>query len=78
VVAVLPQASVAVNVLICVRLHPVEVTGPSAVVIVGVLQLSVAEADPSAAFMSDAAGLQPNDVAVPLAVITGFTLSNTV
>jgi len=78
VVAVLPHASVAVNVLICVRLHPDELTVPSADVIVGVLQLSVAVADPSAAFISDAAGLHPNDVPVPLAVITGFTLSNTV
>jgi hypothetical protein len=55
---VLPQASVAVNVLTCDLLHE-PVTAPSAGVIVGVLQLSVADALPNAAVIADATGLQP-------------------
>jgi hypothetical protein len=57
-VDVLLQASVAVNVLVCERLHPLLTTGPSPDVIVGdAVQKSVAVAVPSepAGF----AGLQP-------------------
>ena len=71
VVAVLPHASLAVNVLVrdCVQ---VPVTAPSLAVTVGLPeQLSVAEAEPSAASISDAEGLQPRVVVVPFAVIDG-------
>ena len=60
VVAVLSQASLAVNVLLCEREHPSLVTGPSLGVIVGWLHASVAEAVPKAPVISDAAGLHPN------------------
>ena len=57
-VAVLPQASVAVNVLVCDLIH-VPLTGPSLDVTVGVPQASVAVAVPSAALMAADDGLQP-------------------
>ncbi len=57
-VAVLPQASVAVNVLVCDRTH-VPLTGPSDDVTVGVPQASVAVAVPSAALIAAVDGLQP-------------------
>ena len=60
-VAVLPQASLAVNVLVCEALHEVVVIVPSVDVIVGVLQPSVAVAEPSAAEIADEVGLQPSD-----------------
>jgi len=63
-VAVLPQASIAVNVLVCEE-EQVEVnTAPSVNVIVGIPQPSVAVADPSAALISEAAGLQPSGTVV--------------
>jgi hypothetical protein len=46
-----PQASVAVKVLVCVRLQPLEMTFPSLNDTTGVPQLSVAEAVPSAALI---------------------------
>src|SRR6187402_3024797 len=58
-VAVLPQASLAVNVLVCEALHEVVVIVPSVNVIVAVLQPSVADAEPSAAEIADEVGLQP-------------------
>ena len=58
-VAVLPQASLAVNVLVCDALHEVVVIDPSVDVIVVVPQASVAIAVPSAALISEAEGLQP-------------------
>jgi hypothetical protein len=60
-VAVLPQASLAVNVLVCEALHEVVVIVPSVDVIVVVLQPSVAVAEPSAAEIADEVGLQPSD-----------------
>ena len=39
-------------------------------------QASVALADPNAKLMSDAAGLQPNDVPVPFAEIVGGVVSS--
>ncbi len=57
-VAVLPQASVAVNVLVCDRTH-VPLTGPSLDVTVGVPQASVAVAVPSAALIAAVDGLHP-------------------
>lgn len=71
VVAVLPQASVAANVLVWVMLQLVVDWGPSLKVTVGMLQASVALAVPSAALRSEALGLQPSDNVVPLAVIVG-------
>ena len=56
-VAVLPQASTAVNVLTCERRQPLLVTAPSLCVTVGVLHASVAEAEPSEVLIS--VGLQP-------------------
>ena len=61
IVAVLLQASVALKVLVCDLAH-VPVTSPSLDVIVTVaVQLSVAVAEPRAAVIADATGLQPND-----------------
>ena len=59
-VAVLPQPSLAVNVLVCEALHEEVVIVPSVDVIVVVLQPSVAVAEPSAAAISEAEGLQPS------------------
>ena len=78
VVALLPQPSIAVNVLVCVLKHPSEVTAPSLDVNVGAPHASEAVAVPSAALMSEAVGLQPKLVAVPFAVIVGVVLSVTV
>ena len=58
-VDVLPHASIALNVLVCVRLHPLLITDPSLNVSVGVLHASDAEAPSSAAVIEDDAGLQP-------------------
>jgi hypothetical protein len=74
-VAVLPQASIAVNVLVCERSQLLLLTLPSLCVTVVVPQASVADAEPSALLISDAAGLQPSVVVVPLAVIEGGVLS---
>ena len=63
-VAVLPQASIAINVLICEALQEVVVTAPSVNVIVAVLQPSEALAEPSAAVISEAEGLQPSVTSV--------------
>src|SRR5258705_8849733 len=59
--AVLPQPSIAVNVLVCVALQEVVDTAPSDEVIVGVPQPSVAVAEPRAALISEATGLHPRD-----------------
>ena len=64
IVAELPQASAAVNVLDCEEEQVVVDTAPSVNVIVGELQPSVAEAEPSAAVISEVAGLQPSGVVV--------------
>jgi hypothetical protein len=70
-VAVLPQASTAVNVLVCDAEQEVVDTAPSVDVIVAVPQPSVAVAEPSAAAISEADGLQPRVVTAPVIVITG-------
>ena len=69
-VAVLPQASVAVHVLVC-DLAQLPVTGPSTGDSVNVPQASVAVALPSAASIVADAGLHPSVNVVPVAVITG-------
>ena len=75
-VAVLPQASLAVHVLVCEREQPLLVILPSFEVIVGVPHASVAVAVPKAPFISPAEGLQPSVIVVPPDVITGVILSN--
>src|SRR5215203_634121 len=70
-VAVLPQASMATKVLVCDAEHEVVVIVPSVAVMVVVLQPSVAVALPRAASISEAEGLQPRVVVVPLAVMDG-------
>src|SRR6266496_2004187 len=74
-VALLPQASVAVHVLVCDAAQLDVVMGPSLDVKVGVPHPSLTVAVPSAAFISDATGLHPSVVAVPVAVITGGVTS---
>jgi len=73
----LPQASVAVNVLVCDREHPLLVTAPSDDVTVGVLQASVAVAEPSAALIAADVGLQPRlpFAGIPVAVMVGAVIS---
>jgi hypothetical protein len=70
-VAELPQPSEAMNVLICDREHTVEVTAPSVNVTIGVLQAAVAVADPSAAVISEAAGLHPRVTKAGVIIIAG-------
>jgi len=74
-VAELPQPSMAVKVLVCEALQEVVATAPSVNEMVGVPQPSVAVAVPSAAVISDAVGLQPKVVAVPVVVIDGGVIS---
>src|SRR6187431_2424446 len=75
-VDVLPQASLAVHVLVCVRIHPLLPTVPSLPAdTVGVPQPSVAVAVPKAPLISPEVGLQPSVVVVPPVVITGGVLS---
>src|SRR5204862_154212 len=69
--ALLPQASTAVNVLICVTVHPAVVAAPSVDVTVGVPQASLAVAVPSAASIAADVGLHPKVFVVPVAVIVG-------
>jgi hypothetical protein len=75
VAAELPQASIAINVLVCEAEQLVVVTLPSVKEMVGIPQASEAVAVPRAAAISEAAGLQPSDVAVPEAVIVGGVTS---
>jgi hypothetical protein len=70
-VAELPQPSEAVNVLVCEALHEVVVTGPSETITAGVLHAAVAVAEPRAALISEADGLQPSVVTAPVIIIVG-------
>src|SRR5512143_2151367 len=72
-VAVLPQASVAVNVLVCVLVHPFDCTAPSVDVTVGVPHASVAVAVPNAAAIAAFVGLQPNTPAALSVIVGGVT-----
>jgi hypothetical protein len=74
-VAVLPQPSIAVNVLVCEALQELVTIAPSVNEVVGVPQPSVAVAVPNAALISDAEGLQPKVVAVPVVVMDGGVIS---
>ena len=58
-IAVLPQASVAVKVLVCERVHDEVVILPSEEVIVGIPQASEAVAVPSATSIAVVVGLHP-------------------
>ena len=60
IVALLPQPSIAVNILVCEEEQLLVDTAPSVNVIVAVLQPSVAVADPRAAVISEVKGLQPS------------------
>jgi hypothetical protein len=75
VVAVLPAPSVALNVLVCERLHPLLAIVPSVEVTLGVVHPSVAVAVPSAPFIVAVEGLQPKLRALPVAVIVGGVAS---
>ena len=75
-VPVLPQASVAVHVLVWLLAHPLLTTTPSVEVRVGVPQASVAVAVPSAALISDAVELHDKVRAAPVAVIVGGVVSS--
>src|SRR5204862_6709217 len=66
-VELLPQASIAVHVLVCERIHPLVPTAPSVDVTVGVPQASVAVAVPSAALIAATVGLHPSGVSLPVA-----------
>jgi hypothetical protein len=70
-VDILPQASMAVNVLVCVRSHPLLTTAPSDDTSIGAPQASVAVATPSAAVIENAGGLQPRFNEPPLMVNKG-------
>jgi hypothetical protein len=72
-VAVLPQASRAVNVLTCDLKHPFELTAPSREVIVGVPHASVAVAEPREVLIS--AGLHPSVTSVYVPANTGGVTS---
>jgi hypothetical protein len=76
VVAVLPQPSLAVNVLVWVLVHVELETSPSTAVIVVGPQPSVALADPSASLISLVAGLHPSDVVVPPDIRVGGVTSS--
>ena len=71
----LPQASIAVNVLVCEREQVLLTIAPSAKETVGVLHASVADAVPNAPSMAEADGLQPTANGLPLVVIVGPVLS---
>ena len=72
-IAILPQASVTLNVLVWESKHGSPLTTPSFEEGVPTVQLSVAVAVPNAASISPAVGLHPSDRVVPLAVITGIS-----
>jgi hypothetical protein len=70
-VDVLPQTSLAVNVLVWLLEQLVLTTDPSLYVTVGVLQPSVAVAVPNAPSIAVAVGLHPSDSALPVGESTG-------
>src|SRR4030095_6324415 len=74
-VAVLPQASLAVNVLVAVREQPSLCILPSVAVIVTAPQASVAEAPGILAKTSTPAAMQPKSIGVVALVKTGGVLS---
>ena len=59
------------NVLVCEAEQPLDCTGPSVTVTDGVPQAAVAVADPRAAVISAAEGLQPRVATAPVIIIVG-------
>ena len=59
------------NVLTCEKAQPFDCTAPSVNVTIGVLQAAVAVADPSAAVISEAEGLQPRVTRAGVIIIVG-------
>jgi len=59
------------KVLTCEKAQPLEVTAPSVNVTIGVLQAAVAVADPRAALISEAEGLQPRVTKAGVIIIVG-------
>jgi len=59
------------NVLTCEKLQPLEVTAPSVNVTIGVLQAAVAVAEPRAAVIPEAEGLQPRVTKAGVIIIVG-------
>ena len=76
VVAVFPHASVAVNVLVWLRIHPLLLTAPSTEAIVAAPQPSVAVALPRAAVIAAGAGLHPSGAGVAGGVTIGGVRSS--
>ena len=76
VVAVLPQASVAVNVLVCECEHPLLSIIPVDEVTVGVPHASVAVAEPNAPSIAPADGLHPRVKSSPVALMVGAVTSS--
>ena len=70
-VAELPQPSEALNVLVCEAEQPLDCTGPSVTVTAGEPQAAVAVAEPSAATISEADGLQPSVATAPVIIMVG-------
>src|SRR6187399_169378 len=70
-VAELPQPSEAMNVLTCEKAQPLDCTGPSVNVTIGVLQAAVAVADPRAAVISEAEGLHPSVTKAGVIIMVG-------
>jgi hypothetical protein len=70
-VAELPQPSEAVNVLTCDLKHPLLDIAPSFDVTIGVLHAAVAVAEPRAAVISEAEGLQPSVTEAGIIIIEG-------
>jgi hypothetical protein len=70
-VAELPQPSVALNVLVCEAEQPLDCTGPSVTVTAGDPQAAVAVAEPRAALISEADGLQPRFATAPVIIMVG-------
>jgi hypothetical protein len=70
-VAELPQPSEAVKVLVCDAEQEVVTTGPSETITAGALQAAVAVAEPRAALISEAEGLQPSVAVAPVIIIAG-------
>src|SRR6187402_679316 len=59
------------NVLTCENAQPVELTAPSVNVTIGVLHAAVAVAEPKAALISEAEGLQPRVTEAGVIIIVG-------
>jgi len=70
-VAVFPQPSVALNVLVCDAEHTAVITGPSVTVTAGEPQAAEAVAEPRAASISAAEGLHARVSVVPVTVSVG-------